>query len=219
MKHIKTPIFLIALCLVLASCQQLTQSFQQTITPVPILQKNKKAQQRLYKNRGKEKTPYKGLYASGELLDSIKTALVSLPELKGHQVRVYAHIVFYDFKGGLIKIDVQDPEDPGKIRKYTYKKVTGWQKPTTVKLNVGPEELALKLIPLDQIRFSVAKKVFDQIMDEVKYLKTDDSVKFVNFFYYAQSKPQGRWTASIWQNGSYVDYSFDLEGKLLKKEE
>lgn len=63
---------------------------------------------------------YKSIFESATALDSIQQELCNLPRLKGKQLFFFLGFFFYDYQGGMISINLQDPDQPENIDTYTY---------------------------------------------------------------------------------------------------
>ncbi|RQO30372.1 hypothetical protein DBR32_12440 [Taibaiella sp. KBW10] len=159
----------------------------------------------------------RSIFESTERLDSIQAQLQALPHLKGKKLMFFQGFFFYDFQGGMIIINLQDPDKPENIDVYTYKDGT-WQEPKPLK-TTGQEALAKAgvnmFMPLDQIRFSTAKKIYAFAQEKAKTIEGAEPILYVNF---NQLRTRGfalkEWYILV--NGTRHNYSlkFDLEGNF-----
>ncbi|MBO9618365.1 MAG: hypothetical protein J7539_04945 [Niabella sp.] len=205
---------IILFMLLIVSCKQINKSFEDTIHPKPV--KNLQAQDDDYTG-GSDEKHYRGIFESAERLDRIQAELQNLPQFKGKQLQLYQSMHFYDYKDGYISINIQNPDTTENIDNYKYEDGK-WKEPVPVKIS-GTTDLVGYLMPLDQIRFSIAKKVHDQTMEKLKEVRGTKKVEFVYFSYVKSNVPAI--TPSTWYTnieGLRNDYmlNFDNNGDLTE---
>ena len=214
----------ITLCglLLIASCKQINKSFQDTIHPRPEKGDTQTVSSAFSGGitdstiRPQEKH-YSSIFESAEKLDRIQAALLDLPQFKGKQIKLYQSLDFYDYQGGRISIKIQNPDTTENIDNYIYQDGK-WQDPVPVKItgNVGFMSF---LMPVDRIRFSTAKKVYDQTTAKGKDVQGAKEVQFVDFSYMkygSHDRERAYWFTAV--EGVRNDYSldFDIDGNLTE---
>lgn len=155
---------------------------------------------------------YKSIFESAAALDSIQQALLNMPGLKGKKLFFMAGFYFYDFQGGIISIQLQDPNKPENVDTYTYRNGE-WQIEKPVKIT-GNFPLKLLLMPLDELKFSTAKKVYDTAVEKSKTIEGAEPITHVYFSQLKQVNVE-EWYVMI--NGARHNYrlKFDINGKLM----
>ena len=155
---------------------------------------------------------YKSIFESAAALDSIQQALLNMPALKGKKLSFMAGFYFYDFQGGMISIQLQDPNKPENVDTYTYRNGE-WQMDKPVKITVNIP-LKLLLMRLDEVKFSTAKKVYDTAVEKSKTIEGAEPITHV---YFSQLKHVNvkEWYVMI--SGARQNYQlkFDINGKLM----
>lgn len=156
---------------------------------------------------------YKSIFESAAALDSIQQELLNMPSLKGKKLFFLAGFYFYDFQGGRISIDLQDPEKPENIDTYTYENGE-WQIEKPVKIT-GNFPLKLLLMSLDEVKFSTAKKIYDTAVEKSKTIEGAEPITHVYFTQIKQVNLE-EWYVMI--NGARHNYrlKFDINGKLIR---
>lgn len=155
---------------------------------------------------------YKSIFESAEPLDRIQQALLNMPDLKGKKLFFMAGFYFYDFQGGMISIQLQDPNKPENVDTYTYRNGE-WQIEKPVKIT-GNIPLKLLLMPLDEVKFSTAKKVYDTAVEKSRTIEGAEPITHVYFTQLKQVNVK-EWYVMI--NGARYSYQlkFDINGKLM----
>jgi hypothetical protein len=242
MKPILYCVFsLFAMTLLLPSCKEIEDSFEKTRHPKP--EREKAASKELPEvesevssstvvitesetitesrsethSDGKENN--KSIFADAGELDRIQSELKNLPQFKGKELKLYQSLHFYDYQGGQISINIQNPDTTENIDTYVY--VQGkWQQAQPVKIT-GPQVKQVDfLMPLDEIKFSTAKKVFDQTIEKAKEVSGASKVQFVYFTYMkinALKKTNAKWYTMLNGARKNVSLNFDIKGDPLLK--
>lgn len=155
---------------------------------------------------------YKSIFESAAALDSIQQALLNMPGLRGKKLFFMAGFYFYDFQGGMISIQLQDPNKPENVDTYSYRNGE-WQIEKPVKIT-GNFPLKLLLMPLDEVKFSTAKKVYDTAVEKSKTIEGAEPITHVYFSQLKQVNVE-EWYVMI--SGARHNYQlkFDINGKLM----
>lgn len=221
MNKLKTILFYSVIVFVFSSCKQIRKSYEETISPNPIRKTEKEIETRsdsLSMNRriGKSNEAEISLFESVDRLNLIQEELLNLPQFKGKKLMAYQSLYFYDFNNGHISLKIQDPNIPENIDEYVYRD-GNWQQPIPVKIT-GNIPVEHYLFPLEKVKFSVAKIVHDQIVNEANMMdggKASDHVYF-NYINMSSGK-QYYWYSSVSGNRKDLYIDFDMEGKEIKR--
>lgn len=139
-----------------------------------------------------------------------------MPGLKGKKLFFLNGFYFYDYRGGMISIDLQDPNNPENIDTYAYSNGE-WQiqKPVVITGN-GHFPIEMLLMSLDEVKFSTAKKVYDIVVEESKKI---EGAKPIRHIYFSQIKAVHvkEWYVMI--HGARRNYrmTFDVHGNVRTK--
>ncbi len=156
---------------------------------------------------------FTSIFNSAENLDSIQHALYDLPGFKGKKLRFLNGLYFYDYRGGMISIDLQDPNNPENVDTYTYSNGE-WkiQKPVVITGN-GHFPLEMLLAPLDEVKFSTAKKVYDIAVERSKTIEGAEPTQHI-YFTQINAVHVKEWYVMI--RGARRNYriTFDVNGRL-----
>jgi hypothetical protein len=155
---------------------------------------------------------FKSIFESAAALDSIQQVLQLMPHLKGKKLFFLQGFYFYDYQGGMISIDLQDPDKPENVDTYTYSNGE-WQIQNPVKIT-GHLPLKFLLIPLDEVKFSTAKKVYDAGLEKSKTIEGAQPITHVYFNQFKEVNIK-EWYLMI--NGARHNYQvkFDVNGKFM----
>ena len=210
-----------------SSCDQINKSFEDTLHPKPVKKKNTgetgSAQSTassttiITENYSGEAPVYRSLFSNADTLDQILDELKNLPQFKGKKLNLYQSMHFYDFHGGQININIQDPDTTENIDTYVYANGR-WQAPQPVKV-IGNISQVDFLLPLDKIRFATAKKVFDKTIEKSKEIPGAKQVQFVYFNYIkikAFNKTDAKWYTTVDGSRNNVTLNFDVNGDLTE---
>ena len=156
---------------------------------------------------------FKSIFESAAALDSIQQELREMPGLKGKKLFFLRGFYFYDYQGGMISIDLQDPNKPENVDTYTYSNGE-WQMQKPVRIT-GNFPLKMLLAPLDEVKFSTAKKVYDAGMEKAK---TIEGVEPITHVYFNQIKEVHVKEWYLMLNGARHNYqlTFDVNGEFMK---
>lgn len=224
MKTLRYSTFIVLLlCFLLASCKEVKKSIEDTLHPTP----QKKAEPAdnttsstvSFSSSSSFSTTrqqnYKSIFESAAALDSIQQELRDMPGLKGKKLFFVHGFYFYDYQGGMISIDLQDPDKPENVDTYTYSNGE-WKIQHPVKIT-GNVPFKLLLMPLDDVRFSTAKKVYDTGLEKSKTVEGAAPITHV-YFNQVKAVDVKEWYVTI--NGTRRNYrlKFDVDGKLSRME-
>ncbi|MCF6404845.1 hypothetical protein L3C95_18240 [Chitinophaga filiformis] len=207
----------------MTSCKEVRKSIDETLHPV-AQKKQKPADDKtsssssvsfssstVFSSTSEEYA--KSIFESAAALDSIQLALYNMPHLKGKKLFFMAGFYFYDYRGGMISVDLQDPDKPENVDTYTYSN-GAWEIQKPVKMT-GMQHFPLEmlLMPLDEVKFSTAKKVYDIAVEKSKTIEGAEPIQFV---YFSQIKAVHvkEWYVMI--QGARRNYriTFDVNGNL-----
>jgi hypothetical protein len=207
------------LLFLLASCKEIKKSIEATLHPTPQKKAvsadndNNTSSTVIFSSSSTYSTTqqqnYKSIFESAVALDSIQQGLRDMPHLKGKYLFFLHGFHFYDYQGGMISIDLQDPDKPENVDTYTYSNGE-WQMQQPVRIT-GHYPLKLLLMPLDEVKFSTAKKVYDT---GVEKSKTVEGAGTITHVYFNQVKVVHVKEWYIMINGSRRNYrlKFDADG-------
>jgi hypothetical protein len=155
---------------------------------------------------------YKSIFESAATLDSIQQELRNIPPFKGKKLFFLGGFYFYDYQGGIISIDLQDPGNPENVDTYTYSNGE-WNMQRPVKIT-GNFPLKSMLAPLDEVKFSTAKKVYDAGLEKSKTIEGAEPITQV-YFNQIKEVHVKEWYLMI--KGARHDYQvkFDVNGKFM----
>ncbi|SFM62674.1 hypothetical protein SAMN05428949_0222 [Chitinophaga sp. YR627] len=219
--HYKHIIFL-TLTLLTASCKEIRSSFEETIHPVA----GKKEKSPVGSSSSSTVTfssssvfsavseqEFSSIFEDAAKLDSIQQALYEMPHLKGKELFFLAGLYFYDYQGGMISVDLQDPDKPENVDTYTYSN-GHWEIQKPVKISTNTHfPLKMLLMPLHDIKFSTAKKVYDIAMEKSKDIEGAEGTQHV---YFTQMKAVHvtEWYVIIPAARRNYRMTFDIAGNL-----
>lgn len=130
---------LAGITLLLAACQQVSQSIKDTFNTIP--------EERLVSKSGNDRIV--GFVADQQALIHAEQALRELPQYHNTPIYLYGDIHFYD--DGRINAKLRHPENPEYVDTYNYKNGK-WNGPTPVQLSVR-DDVKGKLVALDSVPF------------------------------------------------------------------
>lgn len=222
MKTLAFKLLIGTLCL-FGACKQAQQSIDETLHPMPQKHKTATATRTSTSTEvsissvisdamaGEEQ--YRSIFESASTLDSIQQALQNLPKLRGKKLFFLRGFYFYDYHGGMISIELQDPDRPENVDTYTYSNGE-WLLQGPVKIS-GHFPLKLLLAPLDEVKFSTAKKVYDIGIEKAKGIEGAQPISHV-YFNQIKEVHVKEWYLMI--KGDRRDYqlTFDATGRLVK---
>lgn len=215
--------------LLITSCKEARKSIDETLHPVPRGKAKPGAgDERVINSTSSSATifssstafssdrveqTFKSIFADAAFLDSIQQALFNLPGFKGKRLFFMAGLYFYDYQGGMISVDLQDPDNPENIDTYTYSN-GAWERQRPVKI-AGSRHFPLQmlLMPLDEIKFSTAKKVYDFAVERSKKIEGAAPIQHV-YFSHIKAVHVKEWYIMI--QGDRRDYrlTFDVKGNF-----
>ncbi|MFZ4261493.1 hypothetical protein ACFRAE_05585 [Sphingobacterium sp. HJSM2_6] len=210
--------FAFLMVLIFSSCEPIKKSYHETVNPNPNshADQNARSINRAAIPPQEKKELDISLYASAERLDQIQQELLNLPLFKGKSLMAYQGLYFYDFRNGHISLKIQNPDILENIDEYIYTE-NKWQEPIPVKIT-GNVPLEHSLFPLNKVKFSVAKIVHDQMLEEAKSMEGGTASTHVYFNYINLGKTKRYyWYSSVTgaRKDLYID--FDLEGKEINR--
>lgn len=156
---------------------------------------------------------FTSLFESAETLDSIQQLLYDIPGLKGKELHFLNGLYFYDYRGGVISVDLQDPNKPENVDTYTYSNGE-WQiqRPVTITGN-GHFPLKLLLAPLDDVKFSTAKKVYDIAVEKSKTIEGAEPTQHI-YFTQINAVHVKEWYVMISGARRRYRITFDVNGRM-----
>jgi len=222
MKTLHYSVLLILLSLpFLVSCNEVRKSIEETLHPKP----RKKvapadsptsstvvSSSSSYSFSTGSQESFKSIFESAAALDSIQQELSNLPHFKGKKLFFLRGFFFYDYQGGIISIDMQDPDNPKNVDTYTYSNGE-WSIQGPVKIM---EHFPLKflLAPLDEVKFSTAKKVYDAGLEKSKTIEGAEPVTHV-YFNQIKEVHVKEWYLMIKGARHNYQVKFDVNGKFM----
>jgi len=208
----------------LGACKQAQQSIDETLHPKTQKQKTaptsnttststEMSVSSIISDATAGEEQYKSIFESASTLDSIQRELQNLPKLKGKKLFFLRGFYLYDYHGGMISIELQDPDRPENVDTYTYSNGE-WLMQNPVKIS-GHFPLKLLLAPLDEVKFSTAKKVYDIGLQKAKDVEGAQPITHV-YFNQIKEVHVKEWYLMI--KGDRRDYqlTFDATGTLVK---
>lgn len=218
--HIISCIVILA---IFSSCQQIKKSFEDTMKPKPrkeetdqttLLTGKSTSNSREIKDTHKNKQ--QSVYESAEKLDEIQAELMNLPQFKGKKINMHQDLYFFDFQGGRISIKIQDPDKPENIDQYDYSDGK-WKDPTPVKVT-GNLKMVDLLFPIEDIKFSTAKKIHDSLIEEAKNIEGGVPADHVYFVHMKVANMDvTHWYSSVSGARKDVYFYFDKDGNLTER--
>lgn len=156
---------------------------------------------------------FKSIFESAETLDSIQQALHDMPGFKGKKLRFLNGFYFYDYQGGMISVDLQDPGNPENVDTYTYSNGE-WRRQKPVMIT-GSRHFPLEtlLMPLDEVKFSTSKKVYDIAVEKSKTVEGAGPVQHV-YFNQIKVVHVKEWYIMIQGARRHYRITFDVDGRL-----
>lgn len=226
----RTILFLFAASSLLSSCKEIEDSIEKTRHPKPERKIETAKELPAHENEASSSTIVitetetetisekeentTSIFADAEKLDRIQTELKNLPQFKGKDLKLYQSLHFYDYKGGQISINIQNPDTAENIDTYLYA-YGKWQEPQPVKIS-GPNVKQVDfLMPLNEIKFSTAKKVFDQSIETAKDIPGASKIQFVYFTFInikALNRKHAKWYTMVNGSRKNVSLNFDING-------
>jgi hypothetical protein len=204
----------------LASCKEAQKSIEATLHPKPqkktVPADDTPSSTVIFSSSSTFSTTrqqhYSSIFESAAALDSIQQELSDLPHFKGKKLFFLRGFYFYDYGGGIISIDLQDPNNPENVDTYTYSNGQ-WEMQQPVKIT-GHYPLKFLLMPLDEVKFSTAKKVYDAGLEKAKTIEGAQPITHV-YFNQIKEVHVKEWYLMI--NGARRNYhvKFDVNGKLM----
>lgn len=222
-----------AALLMFCSCEQINRSFEQTRNPRP--EKSDAAMHTETESHSTSTTttiiagPGSGdlsddrsIFEDAGRLDRIQSELENLPQFRGKKLMLYQSLHFYDFQGGRITINIQNPDTTENIDQYVYANGK-WQEPTPVKTFGQLQQEVDFLMPLNRIRFATAKKINDVANEKIKDIpggKTNGFIYFTCMRIKRLNKTEAGWYLQIQGARSDLRLDFDPDGNLkeMKKQ-
>lgn len=213
----------------LSSCQQIKQSYEETLNPKPnsTVEKPKaedagsstssyteSSTSTFSYSTSTDDQPTTSIYESSEKLDDIQKQLQA--KFPGKKLMLFQSLYFYDFQGGRITVQIQDPDKPENIDSYVYFN-REWQGPNPVKIS-GNIDLKSFLFPFDELKFSVAKKIHDYMINEAKNMEGGVASEHIYFNHMTVAGfEDSHWYSSINGDRKNLFIDFDINGKEIKR--
>lgn len=214
--------------LLMASCKEVRKSIDETLHPLPgKLAKADTGDAKTTGNTspstilsssttfssGPEDQHFKSIFDNAAFLDSIQQQLCNMPGFKGKKLFFMAGLYFYDYRGGMISVDLQDPDNPDNIDTYTYSNGE-WERQQPVKITGNRHfPLQMLLMPLEEIKFSTAKKVYDIAVEKSKTIEGAKSIQHV-YFSHIKAVHVKEWYIMIQGDRWNYRITFDVNGDL-----
>jgi hypothetical protein len=221
MKTLRYSVLAIILSLpFLVSCNEARKSIEETLHPKPRKKvapadsptSSTVVSSSSYSFSTDSQESFKSIFESAAALDSIQQELKNLPHFKGKKLFFLRGFYFYDYQGGIISIDLQDPDNTKNIDTYTYSNGE-WSIRQPVKIT-GNFPLKFLLAPLDEVKFSTAKKVYDAGLEKSKTIEGAEPITHV-YFNQIKEVHVKEWYLMI--KGARHDYQvkFDVNGQFM----
>jgi len=221
MKTLRYSVLAIILSLpFLVSCNEARKSIEETLRPKPRKKvapadsptSSTVVSSSSYSFSTDSQESFKSIFESAAALDSIQQELKNLPHFKGKKLFFLRGFYFYDYQGGIISIDLQDPDNTKNIDTYTYSNGE-WSIRQPVKIT-GNFPLKFLLAPLDEVKFSTAKKVYDAGLEKSKTIEGAEPITHV-YFNQIKEVHVKEWYLMI--KGARHDYQvkFDVNGQFM----
>jgi hypothetical protein len=204
----------------MASCKEAKKSIEATLHPKPqkkaVPAEDTPSFTVNFSSSGtfstSQQQDYKSIFESAAALDSIQEELRNLPHLKGKKLFFFRGFYFYDYRGGMISIDLQDPGKPENIDTYTYSNGE-WEIQRPVQIT-GHYPLKFLLMPLDEVKFSTAKKVYDAGLEKAKTVEGAQPITHV-YFNHIKEVHVKEWYLMIKGARRNYQVKFDVNGKFM----
>lgn len=227
-EKLKLSAFILALAALsqLGACRQIEESFEETRNPKPEAPVpgagQQVAQQTTTYSTSTSVThasdtgslPQRHFFeTSAAGWDSIQQQLYALPGFSGKKLYVYQGFYVYDYQGGMIGISLQDPDKKTNVDAYRYFKGS-WERQGPVKIT-GNIPLERWLMPLDEVKFSALKKIWD--VAQHKSAEIEEAQRITHIFFNYMKQPRVKeWYLSIRSPRKDYYLEFDAEGNLKK---
>lgn len=225
-------LFILTICCPLFfSCEQISKSITETITPTDTLISNETINPTVQNNEIKPPnvdsiiktvieshtttytqthTESKGIdfLTHTEELQKAEEALRKLPKYAGKEIFIYSTLYFYN--DGTINVMLQHPENPKYIDAYEFRN-NQWSDPRPVQLSVR-DDIKGRLVSLNKVRFVNAAKVAEIYNKKAQEI---EGAKPLSSTYLTIWNNQIRWYPTT-INGSREQYSiqFNDDGSL-----
>lgn len=213
----------------LSACQQLSDTFEETRHPRPQQPQQEPDNDTVYTTSGtgssstsstsvvivSGKADHRGsiFEMSPEGWDSIQRQLYRLPGFNNQKLFLYQGLFIYDYQGGMISVNLQDPAHKEQIDAYRY--CDGkWERQQPVKIS-GNMAVENFLIPLEDVKFSTIHKIY--AIAKARAADMPDTGPITHIYFEYMKRPLVKqWYLKI--PGSRKDYflEFDLNGNLKK---
>lgn len=227
-EKLKFPVCTLALAAVclLSACRQIGESFEETRHPKPEAPAPDTRRQSVQSASAYSTStsvthasdtgsmPQRKFFeTSAAGWDSIQQQLYALPGFSGKKLYVYQGFYVYDFQGGMIGISLQDPDKKMNVDAYRYFKGS-WERQGPVKIT-GNIPLERWLMPLDEVKFSALKKIWD--IAQRKSADIEEAQRITHIFFNYMRQPRVKeWYLSIRSPRKDYYLEFDPEGNLKK---
>lgn len=217
-----------AALLMFCSCEQINQSFEQTRHPRPEKSgatmhteteshsTSSSATTTIVESGSADPSANRSIFEDAATLDRIQSELENLPQFRGKKLMLYQTLYFYDFQGGRISVNIQNPDTTENIDQYVYANGK-WQEPTPVKTFGQLQQEVDFLMPLNRIRFATAKKINDVANEKIKDIpggKTNGFIYFNCMRIKRLNKTEAGWYLQIQGTRSDLRLNFDPDGNL-----
>lgn len=210
--------------LLLVSCKEMRKSIEETIHPVsgvkekvPVNSEESSSvtvSSSVVISSTASAQVFTSIFEDAERLDSIQQVLYNMPHLKGKKLFFLAGIYFYDYQGGMISVDLQDPDKRENVDTYTYSNGR-WEIQKPVKINANRHfPLETLLMPLNEIKFSTAKKVYDFALERSKGIEGAEGTHHV-YFNQLKAASLKEWYIIIPAARRNYRFVFDVAGNFL----
>lgn len=209
------------LLLLTASCDQINKSLEETRNPVS--HESGGGQENIL-SRHLQKTPSSGsgaesghtlIFEDSAKLDAIWQTLLDLPQFKGKDPMLYRNMHISTIQGGSIHVNIQNPDTTENVD--TYKYAGGkWQTPVPVQITGSTDQVSF-FIPLREVRFATASKIFRTANEKLKTIPGAAPVDFIYFSTItikAFHKQDAKWYLSLKGTRNMYHLEFDLDGNL-----
>nr|WP_294781140.1 hypothetical protein [uncultured Flavobacterium sp.] len=195
-------IFLIPVLFSLYNCQQLSDSFNNTLNPNDSIVQKKLAEPE------EVKVPDFDLLKKPEILKKAESDLHKLPEFAGKEIFIYRSIQFYN--DGRILTQIQNPSNLKQIDEYVYEDLK-WSKSDPVQLSAS-RDIQNDLFALNKIKFETAVKIAAICNEKATKI---EGVKLIDYVYVVAWERQPEWhPRSIDGSRDRYSISFNLDGTL-----
>ncbi|MCD2423372.1 hypothetical protein LQ567_11415 [Niabella pedocola] len=231
-----TTFMVMAALLMFCSCEQINRSFEQTRNPRPektdaamhteteshSTSSSSSSTTTIVGSGSGDQSGNRSIFEDAATLDRIQSELEQLPQFRGKELMLYQSLHFYDFQGGRITINIQNPDTTENIDQYVYANGK-WQEPTPVKTFGQLQQEVDFLMPLSRIRFATAKKINDVANEKIKDIpggKTNGFIYFNCMRIKRLNKTDAGWYLQIQGARSDLRLDFDPDGNLkeMKKQ-